>query len=265
MKKFVLLLATVALIAGNSYAQYKPTAGTFSTEVQFNPFDQKGHTFKLDGLKLRYFITDNDALRLKIGFATAKNNGTVNSEDQNSEDSPTLKWNIKNKYCFNSGDVTLNAGYERHLNLSKRISVYFGASIGFERHFVSGTMDGTVEQLEKRNGVWKRQNSSYKTEYTNGNYDPDHITDIDDFDRAYWAVNASVFTGIDFYVYKGLYIGAELGLNVSSLKYSQVKYKSTTTSYDKVTTTKENKTHDNQRLTSVGIDVQPALRLGWSF
>ena len=76
MKRLTLILFAALCIAANLSAQNKPGKGSFGTEVQFNPFDQNGETFKLDGLKFRYFVTDKDAIRLKLGFNLDHSNFT---------------------------------------------------------------------------------------------------------------------------------------------------------------------------------------------
>lgn len=261
MKKFLLLLAVATLTAGNTFAQYKPTAGSLSTEIQFNPFDQDGHTFKLDGLKLRYFITDNDALRLKLGFSLGHNNSVI--EDQSPKDDTTEKWWYKDEMHSTVGNISLNLGYERHFNVSKRISIYVGASIGFDRHFVSSDL----EHNQIRSSVydnWQTHATSYSAKFTNGSFNMNENGIGEIHDRAYWAINADIFTGIDFYVYKGLYVGAELGLSINSLKYSEMKFKGEMKPSEEGGSI-EFKSNDDKRETNVKIDVQPALRLGWTF
>lgn len=46
------------------------------------PFDQDGHTFKLDGIKVRYFFTDNDAFRVKLGFGMKHNNFSTSWDEK---------------------------------------------------------------------------------------------------------------------------------------------------------------------------------------
>ena len=82
--------------------------------------------------------------------------------------------------------------------------------------------------------------------------------------------NKSIFTGLDFYLYKGLYIGAELGLNINSHKVLEREEKKLTSSYnslDRKTKTEETevKYEDELRTTSVRFKVEPAIRLGWTF
>lgn len=47
--------------------------------------------------------------------------------------------------------------------------------------------------------------------------------DGDVVDRAYWSVVGQLFTGVDFYLYKGLYIGSEIGPGVDASKSCQTR------------------------------------------
>ena len=90
----------------------------------------------------------------------------------------------------------------------------------------------------------------------------------DEFSK--FAFGAGVFTGVDFYITKGLYVGAELGINFATAKAKNYDFKQQWLDYDAVnnvysvknqTTTVEN----NIKATSLKFEVEPALRLGWKF
>lgn len=139
-----LILLTVALfmVAGSSFAQYKPEAKSVSTEVQFNSFDQSGKTFRLDGLKVRYFITAKDAVRMKMGLnlTTDKSSLHYDNADTNLETIINSDGVMKST----SGDFNLNFGYERHFDVAKRLSLYVGGSLGFNKHFASSKSVSTL-------------------------------------------------------------------------------------------------------------------------
>lgn len=236
MKKFNLILAALALFtaSGAVVAQTRPGKGSFGTEVQFNPFDQNGKTFQLDGLKFRYFLTDNDALRLKVGFG-------FDSEKYKPDDGEDDF--VKGK----AADLSVDLGYERHFNVAKRLDLYVGAQIGIYKHFASAKSEWTEDN---GNG----QMETIETEYKN--YIPGEGND-DYSDRAYFGVAASVFTGLDFYIYKGLYIGTELGLYIKSHKTNKAELK--------VSGMETQEMNDSERYTSCKFDIEPTLRLGWTF
>lgn len=251
MKRLTLILAAALCIATNTFAQDKPAKGSFGTEVQFNPFDQNGETFQLDALKFRYFVTDNDAIRLKLGFdmQRSKFNNKVEGDRNESFSSTDFK--------YKTGNFRLDLGYERHFDISKRVNLYVGGSFGFTRHFASTQFEMSSSELTGK----------FKGEISNG-----AITNLDNLDsdfenmlpsvndQAYWGINVAAFTGLDFYVYKGLYVGTELGLRLNNNKTSKMEYNAILdrTNYSVDSTDKTTKTE-------IKTYIEPVIRLGWTF
>lgn len=270
MKKFLFLVAATLLVASYSHAQYLPEKGAISTEVQFNPFDQDGKMFKLDGLKVRYFFTDNDAFRMKIGFGLKHDSFSVTDDSDKPEDGSTAPYySYENAYKSTSGNVDFSLGYERHFSISKRLGAYVGASVGFNRHFASTDIDMTTTHHYYDNRRWRSEVTSLdEAKISNGTFTeiPEDV-EADELpgkvdDRAYWEVKAALFAGADFYVYKGLYVGTEFGLGLSSSKLSKMKYK---TNLSDESDNVEFETNDNSRSTKLGVYIEPVLRLGWTF
>ncbi|MEG0464313.1 MAG: hypothetical protein RR592_10620, partial [Bacteroides sp.] len=79
---------------------------------------------------------------------------------------------------------------------------------------------------------------------------------------AYWQVKAALFTGLDFYVYKGLYLGTELGLGLSNQKLSKMKCRVTFIDENDVN---DFETNDDVHNLNLGFYIEPVLRLGWTF
>lgn len=267
MKKYLFLVIAALLVANHSSAQYKPKKGSVSTEVQFNPFDQDGEMFKLDGVKVRYFFTENDAFRLKLGF-TMKHHYLSVTDDNRDEENPNASYySFENKYKSTAGSFELNLGYERHFNIAKRLSAYIGASAGFNRQFASTTADLATFFHNQVNGRWQVTNFiTSNIEISNGAFEtlPDDTGNPLDkvTDRAYWELKAALFAGLDFYVYKGLYVGTEFGLGLNSSENSKMKYKGTVDNEQHVI---EFETNDNARNTTLGFYIEPVIRLGWTF
>lgn len=233
MKKF--FLAAVAVLAMTSTAAAQedllPAAGSFSTEVDFNPFSNDFETFKIDQLKARYFFTDVDAIRFGVGF------GVNNKKNTPDPDAEKVEQYTKN----NSGFFSLNLGYERHFVKSGRIDIYGGAGLGFKMDFASAKEYYSDEDVTR------------EVKY--------HSKDLNDH-RAGTTFGVDVFTGIDFYVYKGLYVGAELGLNFN-INNQPGWYSETYDSASKETV----KTDKQDKVNGInfGTVCKPALRLGWTF
>lgn len=269
MKKALLFFAAALLAAPYTLAQYQPKQGSIGTEIQFNPFDQDGKTFKLDGVKVRYFLTDRDAVRVKIGFGLNNKNFSTSESDRNNDRPNDTYYSVDSKYKSTSGNFELNFGYERHFSIAKRLSAYVGASAGFNRHFASINGDVTEARHYQNGDRWLTDiTMEGHEEISNGTFsvmpeggiDGNPLDKVDD--RAYWEVKAALFTGVDFYVYKGLYLGTELGLGLSNQKLSKMKYKATTSETKDAT---EFETNDKVRNLNLGFYIEPVLRLGWTF
>ena len=70
----------------------------------------------------------------------------------------------------------------------------------------------------------------------------------------------NVFTGVDVYLCKGLYLGFELGLGYDSMNYKR----GTTTTVSGSTTTETDGTTSNLQ-SRFGFHATPSLRVGWNF
>lgn len=251
MKKITMLVAAFAAMCSSSaFAQNVnlPAAGTISTEVQFNPFGQDNNHFSIEGLKVRYFLTDVDAVRLTLGLNMSSNNNTPTVTSASTASTEQVKWdnyqkdNLENK--TNSGNFSLDLGYERHLLKSGRLDLYAGAQLGVEFAW-SKTTDvqcGTDYQDE----FW-----TIETETKNKN--------------AYFAFGAKVFTGIDFYLYKGLYVGTELGLSFNNKSYKDIETDVTDNTPKADPRSYSTTEYNKKGNTDLGFYVEPSLRLGWTF
>lgn len=236
MKRTFLLAVFAAFwMTGTVKGQYRPEKNSVSLEVQFNPFDQNGKTFSLDGIKARYFISDQDALRLRLSLNGASNKFNYPATDMEGE-------SYKITQYYKTTTLKVDIGYERHFNLSKRLDLYAGGLFGVSKRFANYKM--------KRKDEEETINSAYPGSERNpwGAYPLEN--------QGYLGFNAAVMTGIDFYVYKGLYLGAELGFNAD------------TKQIDKVTKDNGKKIEvlaEKSRTTSYGFYIEPVVRLGWTF
>lgn len=225
MKKlFLTLLASLMLIGAYAQEIQRPYKGAVSAEIQFNPFEQSGKTFSMDGLKVRFFLTDIDAIRVKLGFAYGR--------DKMEEISRL------------SGNVKLDLGYERHLPLAKRVDFYFGGQLGMEKYYAKTKGEFMNNEFVCRGAVLD-------------NIDFDKPFDgLKGENRAQTSFNIAAITGLDFYVYRGLYLGTELGFKIQTGFYDNVEFE-----YYSVKKTLE----DDGFSTRVGLYVEPTIRLGYTF
>jgi hypothetical protein len=121
------------------------------------------------------------------------------------------------------------AGYERHFKTLDRVDVFGGGQVSFDmnspKYFATKT-DGSLKKLKSGN------------ETTFG---------------------VAAFTGVNFYVYKKLYVGAEIQFAFETTSYG--KPESYNAAKDEVTTPSD-KPKSKVELAFKAI---PALKLGWTF
>ena len=253
MKKLFLAVAVCLLASANSFAQYQPEAGTVTTELQFNPFNQNNQNFAVNGLKLRYFLSEQHALRLNLGFGINSNKftdeGTLNDADR-------TPWNedLKSK----TGNFTLGVGYEYHINIAPRLSVYLGGETGFTVTNAKTTVYGETGNTET--------DVTFKNYYTAnvGGFDPDYTNPFAGLAPVgAFTFNLNLLTGFDFYMYKGLYCGTEFGLAIQSSKFKKLEIEGKVNGTD----INEEAFENNSKRSSVAVafNAIPAIRLGWRF
>lgn len=292
MKKLLVLLAVCAGVT-TATAQELPKKGSIVTEIGFTPFKSSGETFKLNDamLKFRYFVTDKDVVRLKLGVGI-DNNTTDNATFTHPQDLSGNNVQVvdnSTKTTNKKSDIQIMLGYERHFAPTGRFDVYAGAEIGFEWNNRSGSVE--------TNGLTTGYSNS-KLDYTVQSARNTDYTDMTpDGELSSHAFKGGVFAGLDFYIYKGLYIGTELGISFTSGKspngYSSYNSSTVTTNSSGVVTyaqnesysgdtglTTTNTTINNNTTTTVRAQqasttersatklklyVEPAIRLGWKF
>ena len=231
MKKILTMaIAALSLAFGaNAQETYAPEKGDFSVEIQMNPFSNNFTTFKLDALQGRYFFSEKNALRFGIGFG-------VDSKKENTNLSDNDHWTKTTNSNF-----SINLGYENHFLNYKRVDLYAGVGLAF-----------------KLNRNKETQNL--------GNYHKTVTTNTGD---SYNEFAAKAFTGIDFYVYKGLYVGAEIGVKIGAKHFPGQVVKGGVHAGDWQEGTWDNN-YEVSKLPSSSSFVlatyaEPSLRLGWRF
>lgn len=206
MKKSMILMAVLVAVMSVNAQSKTPEKGDVKVEIGLRPFSESAVFNLIDnGVRLRYFLTDNDALRLRVGFNWGQTKETIST---------------RNKTGYSNYDLCL--GYERHWSVSGRISLYAGAQAGCSRLLAFH---------------YDASGNKYETTDNNGHFSG-------------WQFMGGIFTGIDVYLWKGLYCGAEMGLMMEQTKESQSSY-----TFAPIAHT----------YTTAGFYCEPAIRLGWTF
>lgn len=296
MKKttFALLLAMTSLTATaqeeGQQNDYLPD-GMFTLEWRFNPFDYESKPTNMSQLNGRLFLDEKNAVRVSVGFGyntdkdEEKKDLDTRLTDGNNYDVENTTTAIKN----NETSLKLAIGYEYHFASTGRLDFYGGLEGGYIGRFYSATKESSTTKTNvatvsgTSTKTQSQQQQSY--EYDKSNADRTKFNENGFF--------ATLFTGIDFYVYKKLYIGAELGLTFNSGKKANGTYTMTESMLSYVganETANWNKSFSSENGATVYVDnmnkknnkttydyavdnsgtysklyIEPAIRIGWIF
>lgn len=230
MKKIFLAVLAIVGVCNTTSAQYTPQKNDIAVEVGFTPFKSNGDVFKLNEeaqFKVRWMVSDKDALRFKLGVGIDNN---TNTTDYTKGEKVIINPTAPSTYTYGTQETknkktafSINVGYERHFNLSDRIDLYAGGEVGFTTVSRSATENNNyVTEGYDANGTlvstaaWS-VNKEYKSMDADKNNSRNEFT-------------VAALTGIDFYVYKGLYLGAELGIKFATGKSANKGYYTRSTS-----------------------------------
>ena len=232
MKKVSILLFAL-LVSFTSFAQV-------AVEINFDPlgaFASGLPTFSANnGLKVRYFLSDDFSVRGTVNFLMNPNTEyTYVPKSSGNGD-------IETKTKTNVTTFRFTPGIEYHLAKFDKGSVYAGAEVGFGMTNASynQTNDDNDEQIDIKgsNGLGAYPGARSNTR-----------------------LGLGVFTGVDYYMTKNLYLGVELGLSYISTTNKKIVRKDTPATGSSTETI----TKDHRNNSSLGFDCTPAFRLGWTF
>ena len=277
MKKllFIVGLALTSLTVSAQEQEVGLPAGLFTLEWKFNPFDYESKPVKVAQLNGRLFLNDKSAVRLGVGVGFDKDT------DENSSRVPEGTSTTENFSKVTNDALTLrfSLGYEYHFANTGRLDFYGGAEGGYLGRFYSATKEytSTITTLETTSSI---VNVNYEnTEFKKRSSDGDKLNEN--------GVFGSIFTGIDYYIYKKLYIGAELGITFNMGKksngnYTEVKgqrqtigttvvsesaskYSSETGIYTATDGTTTQRPVIETKGTYTKVYIEPSIRIGWMF
>ena len=289
MKKVFIFILILSGLANLAQAQYKPEKGNFTTELQlslfsFNakfdyydePVSYSSGPLSMAGFRFRYFFSDKLALRTTIGFNFDHDKYSRDFDDE------TNYWDYK---IISNGNRTeknryttfsIAPGLEYHFGDWERMSLYVGGELLFGITTSKSTVDLTSDEwyytrlsYYEDNYVYTGMTHSERSiEAKNCRYGYSY-----GYQNAPMTFGVNAIFGMDFYIYKGLYMGAELGLGYAFETYLKGSYKETvttiTTPYggtpDIETDFIDEKFEDKMTSGNFGFRYNPMIRLGWRF
>lgn len=229
MKLIKVLAVTAALVyVSSAYAEesYAPEAKTFSLEVQFNPFSNDFTTFRMDALRGRYYFSDKDAVRVGLGFGISTKTNTPDPDDHKNN------WTRTRNSNFN-----IELGYERNIYNYKRVNLYAGGALSFDYKSIAESRQSEVNN-----------NNRKSTDYS-GDY----------------SFFAKAFTGVDFFIYKGLFVGAELNLKIGVTSNIRPYTKGGINDHGEWSDSYKSPKGADETSLLLNLGADPAIRLGWQF
>ena len=228
MRKFLLLLILSPLLtfAQSEESSLKAQGGDKTLELQLSPF---GDTpIDINGIRVRWFGTDQKATRLNVFLGYDSDTQITQQEDTD---------NGLEELIFRTSVFTLSLrpGLENHINVSERLSPYFGGEFDF---------------------TW--QTSSERDEFQVGGTDEVNYNRTVD-SNGFLRLGVNAIAGMDYYVAEKLYLGTELGFGFSYTRLASIKLKSDQDNFEEPDPLKQGSLFD------LGPNVVAEIRLGYAF
>lgn len=244
----------------NAQKSEERSVGNFAIELQINPLNINTDMFSVDALTGRYALRNGDNLRIELSFGMAFDNGrdnlTIPDRDNynsiaNYESAlETYNYALKSfdKTC--QGHLGINLGYEHFFNNSERLRPYIGAQVGLAKNFFS---QHTMRYSQYYSGAgWYWVEQIYRNCDANNNV-------------AALLISIGAFTGVDFYIFEGLFIGAELKANAVWATTLNCSIKRKTNNSDVTDQEIIHEYNGRKGMIQMDYSVTPMLRLGWRF
>ncbi len=228
-----LLLLSVSLIAqtGADESSNSPMPGDgespFSLEVSLGQsFGGGSSLITAPGIKFRYFLNQNMAIRVGLNYASAsyEENFAENGDGSGALGTVTMKMS----------SFDFKAGIEYHFASTKRLSPYVALDIALG----SGSMK---DDGDNSDGSGYFLNYTYSEEYKTSSF------------------GTSLNAGMDFYIVKNLFVGAEFGFGMVWNTEKEGTYSWSIDGSSGSGTTPEHKN------SAMGIGSFGGIRLGWRF
>lgn len=242
MKRIFLFISCCFLLSVTAFAQ-KQTAGNITAEVSILKSGINANVSSLnnviEGAKLRYFFTDDLALRFGLNFSgeTDKHTATQNADGTGEVGEGKAT----------SSKIVILPGIEKHFGAWNKVSPYVGLdlSVGFY------SAEEKRDQLTNNNSLG---NSTFQNNL---------VTTFENFtfagDRAGTSFGFNILTGVDFYVTGGLFLGVEMGIGFNTFT---TKDTTRTNQLNNIKTVFVTQGGTNSGFTP---NIVQGIRLGWNF
>lgn len=202
MKPLTITLSVITFLVGLSgvvHAQ-KFEAEEISVEVQ-GPSFTAGNTLGIAGLRGRYFLSDDAAVRANLDI-NYNSNSTVTQQAQGSQE--------ELQRTTNAFNIDIRPGYEVHLSGTDRLSPYFGGELPI-------IYQATSLKAERQVG-----NSVEETTIKNG-----QVNGNGPAQQGFLSLGLNGVAGADYYFVDNLFLGVEVNFGFRYTMTSDVKVEDT--------------------------------------
>lgn len=190
MKKFFITLAALASYAFANAQDFKPTAGKLAFELNAaSPFAASTPlSLPVYGFKARYLIADMFVGRLGLNWnlATTTTPKVLSNGIDKEDDKTSLS------------TFTVAPGIEKHFEGTERFSPYLGLIVPISF--------GSSETVTN-SGVSATNRTKTTVKNANG----------------FFSIGGSLLSGVDFYMFKNMYLGAEFGLSFTYMSQNDIE------------------------------------------
>ncbi len=224
----------------------------FMVELNFNPFGSEG-VFSFEYLQTKYKIGNKTSLRLGIQFDRQKNSKTEEDYNKDEESKPTV---FEESKLFG-----IKPGIEFRILENSKISPYWGFEfsdvkkttnaeyVEYSTSYDFETSKYTYYEIKtKVDGAFREQINYYTNTYEK--------------ERAYHSLGANLLLGSDFYFFKNMYMGFELGLGYEVIKYNKINV---TITYEEENEEDIEENYPSYKTKKMALYYNSAFRLGIRF
>jgi hypothetical protein len=227
---------------------FKAKRHSFVTELNINPFQGNlSLNNALNQIKLRYFVSDQVALRMGFSANSVKDNSSASS--------PYGTNPFTNTEVRRSTTLSFNPGFEKHFAGTKRLSPYLGVEAMLAKKTSSHEITNSNSSMTIEGG-WRQQFYS-----NNPNYP---VLTSTYAERAFFKYGLNLITGFDFYMSRHFYFGYEITFGFSNTKYADIDTSTVYTSGGNVPSESVVVDLDDKSF-SLGPNLINGIRLGYAF
>jgi outer membrane protein W len=225
MKKIILVISVILSVSTNGFSQKPINLNPFSIEGMLS-FNSLSTSFSAPGIKARYFLKDDLALRSTVSL--------MSSSEKLFHYELANNTGLEGYELNKISDNTLSLGIEKHLSGTSKLSPYFGLDLS----------------------LWFTNKNSNWLNYDGSGYTDDFMAKSKNPTNSF---GLNLLAGTDYYFAENFFLGCEFGLgfNLKSSKAGSFEFTTGGTTTEQLTSPSSNFEFGNNFIGNI--------RVGWRF